>query len=130
MMIITRKCKKTNSHSALSRIGSTLHPHISGHMKPFYKHMALGFRSTYTYTHRHVSKQRISHKEHEWAAVNHRLVTAMDTGIALRYKDHKHSTHVITMPFSLHKTLKQMALPVSESAECETVSQVTHIFRT
>jgi hypothetical protein len=60
-MIITCKGKKTISHSALSRIGSTLHPHISGHMKPFYKHMALGFRSTHT----HIIKQRISHKEHE-----------------------------------------------------------------
>ena len=84
MMIITCKRKK-KPYSALSRICySTLHPHISGYMKPFYKHMALGFRSTHTCAHTidMLVNKDFHVKDHEnmnATTVNHRLVTAMDT---------------------------------------------------
>ena len=51
-------------------------------MKPFYKHMALGFRSTHTHTIDMLVNKEFHVKEHEnmnGTAVNHRLVTAMDT---------------------------------------------------
>ena len=57
-------------------------------MKPFYKHMALGFRSTHARAHacaqtiNMLVNKEFHIKDHEnmnGTAVNHRLVTAMDT---------------------------------------------------
>lgn len=50
-------------------------------MKPFYKHMALGFRSTRTHNDMSVNKEfRIKEYENmNGTAVNNRLVTAIDT---------------------------------------------------
>jgi len=49
-------------------------------MKPFYKHMALGFRSTHTHIDMSVNKEfhMKVHENMNGTAVNYRLMTAMD----------------------------------------------------
>jgi len=55
-------------------------------MKPFYKHVALGFRSTQTHTHTSHTDMSVNKEFHFKVHEN-----MNGTAVALRYKDQKHS---------------------------------------